>query len=110
MRLPCNAIGRPCASSRLQKGHFRIKKCCHGALNGSASRVQADDTVAHEWCQCTLEVVPAYNQLIQPEVFMEKRMMTAKHNLSEFTALRRSRIDTSVGSHELISFEERLTV
>jgi len=54
--------------------------------------------------------MPAYNELAEPKVVMEKRGMAAKHNLCEFTPLRTSRIDTSVGSHEVISFEKRLTV
>ncbi|HXX18633.1 MAG TPA: hypothetical protein VEJ46_04465 [Candidatus Acidoferrum sp.] len=41
---------------------------------------------------------------------MEKRRMTAKHNLREFTAFRTGWIDSSVGSQEIIGLEERLAI
>src|SRR5258708_5361207 len=63
----------PAGSSRLQKGHFGIEKCCHRPFNRSRSRVQAGDTVFCKWSQCGLQVMPAYNELIKPKVVMEKR-------------------------------------
>jgi hypothetical protein len=50
--------------SRLQKGHFRVKKCCRWAFNRSASRVETGDTVFCKRSQRGLEVMPAYNELI----------------------------------------------
>lgn len=73
-------------ASRLQKGHFRIKKCCDRTCYRSASRVQADDTVFCKRPQCGLEVMPAYNELAKPQVAVEKRRVAAKNNLSEFTS------------------------
>src|SRR4029077_6781391 len=109
--LPSNLKSGSCSSSssRLQNGHFRIEKSCNGAFNRSASRVQADDTAAHEWCQCRLEVVPTNNEFAQPGVRVEERRRTAKHNVCELTAFRVNRIDTGVACHEFVSFEARLT-
>ena len=57
-----------------------------------------------------MEIMPADYELIQVKVVTKKRTMTAKDNFSEITALRKGRINTSVRSHQFISFEEWLTV
>src|SRR5579863_8410861 len=53
--------------------------------------------------------MPAYNKLAEPNVGMEECGMTAKHSVCEFPTCGASRINASVGSHELLSLEKRLT-
>lgn len=52
----------------------------------------------------------ADDELAKSKVVMEKRPMTAKHNLCEFTTFRTGWIDSCVGSYEIVGLEERLAV